>query len=160
MNGSSPSDEMSHGSELVLLTGTTGYVGGRLLSRLEQRGVRVRCLSRRPEALSGRVGSTTETVAGDVLDPDVPCRRRCGASARPTTFVHSLGAVRDSRKRIGGPRRTSLTPLASRAFVGSSTWEGSVIPTKHFPSTCATVRKRAICCGNTTRRSLSSGPRS
>jgi uncharacterized protein YbjT (DUF2867 family) len=52
---------------LVLLTGATGYVGGRLLSRLEQRAVRVRCLSRRPEALRGRMGSTTETVAGDVL---------------------------------------------------------------------------------------------
>ena len=50
----------------VLLTGATGYVGGRLLSKLEQRGVRVRCLTRRPEALRGRVGSTTEAVAGDV----------------------------------------------------------------------------------------------
>jgi uncharacterized protein YbjT (DUF2867 family) len=54
---------------LVLLTGATGHVGGRLLSRLEQRAVRVRCLSRRPEALRGGMGSTTETVAGAVLAP-------------------------------------------------------------------------------------------
>ena len=34
---------------LVLLTGATGYVGGRLLPVLERAGVRVRCMARRPE---------------------------------------------------------------------------------------------------------------
>ena len=46
----------------------TGYVGGRLLSLLEQRGALVRCLPAQPEALRRRVGTSTETVAGDVLD--------------------------------------------------------------------------------------------
>lgn len=55
---------------LILLTGATGYVGGRLLHALEQRGERVRCLSRRPEVLRGRVASETEVVAGDVLRPE------------------------------------------------------------------------------------------
>jgi uncharacterized protein YbjT (DUF2867 family) len=36
----------------ILLTGATGYVGGRLLSLLEQRGALVRCLARRPEAFA------------------------------------------------------------------------------------------------------------
>jgi uncharacterized protein YbjT (DUF2867 family) len=54
----------------VLLTGATGYVGGRLLRRLEASdGHRVRCLTRRPEVLSGRTGRHTEVVGGDVLDP-------------------------------------------------------------------------------------------
>ena len=53
---------------LILLTGATGYVGGRLLRALEQAGHRVRCLARRPESLKGRVAGTTEVVAGDVLD--------------------------------------------------------------------------------------------
>ena len=53
---------------LILLTGATGYVGGRLLKALEQAGHRVRCLARRPEFLSGRVAGPTEIVAGDVLD--------------------------------------------------------------------------------------------
>ena len=52
---------------VVLLTGATGYVGGRLLKALEQAGHRVRCLARRPEFLSGRVAGSTEVVAGDVL---------------------------------------------------------------------------------------------
>ena len=34
--------------ELVLLTGATGYVGGRLLRALEADGRRLRCMARRP----------------------------------------------------------------------------------------------------------------
>lgn len=55
---------------MILLTGATGYVGGRLLRVLEERGERVRCLSRRPEFLAGRVGPRTEVVQGDVLRPE------------------------------------------------------------------------------------------
>ncbi len=55
-------------SKLILLTGATGYVGGRLLHALEAAGYRVRCLSRHPEALRQRVARTTEVVKGDVLD--------------------------------------------------------------------------------------------
>ena len=52
----------------ILLTGATGYVGGRLLRRLEARGVRVRCLARRPEFLRDRVAPSTEVIQGDLLD--------------------------------------------------------------------------------------------
>jgi uncharacterized protein YbjT (DUF2867 family) len=54
---------------MLLLTGSTGYVGGRLLRRLEQEGVPVRCLCRDPEALRWRVGPGTELVPGDLLQP-------------------------------------------------------------------------------------------
>jgi uncharacterized protein YbjT (DUF2867 family) len=52
----------------ILLTGASGYVGGRLLRSLESQGFRVRCLARRPEALQQKTGPSTEVVAGDVLD--------------------------------------------------------------------------------------------
>jgi len=52
----------------VLLTGATGYIGGRLLPLLEDGGYRVRCLVRQPERLSGRAAPTTEVVTGDVLE--------------------------------------------------------------------------------------------
>ena len=54
---------------MVLLTGATGYVGGRLLHRLEAGGAhRVRCLTRRPEPLAARVADGTEVAAGDALE--------------------------------------------------------------------------------------------
>lgn len=89
-------------SKLVLLTGATGYVGGRLLPLLEQQGVRVRCLTRRPEAIRERVGTTTEMIAGDVLD----FASLAGAFQGIDTayyFVHSMGADRDfaEQDRIG-----------------------------------------------------------
>jgi len=61
---------MNRERELVLLTGATGYVGGRLLRALESEGRRLRCMARRPEYLRARVGEGTEVVAGDVLKPE------------------------------------------------------------------------------------------
>lgn len=54
--------------KLILLTGATGYIGGRLLKALEAQGSRIRCLARQPEFLRSRVAVGTEVVAGDVLD--------------------------------------------------------------------------------------------
>jgi nucleoside-diphosphate-sugar epimerase len=39
----------------ILLSGATGYIGGRLLRALEAGGNKVRCLARRPERLRGQV---------------------------------------------------------------------------------------------------------
>jgi uncharacterized protein YbjT (DUF2867 family) len=54
---------------MYLLTGATGYIGGRLLRRLERDGLSVRCLCRNPEALGGRMAPGTEMVRGDLLQP-------------------------------------------------------------------------------------------
>lgn len=56
------------GTSLILLTGASGYIGGRLLPSLEQAGYRLRCLARHPEILKPKVGPSTEVVVGDVLD--------------------------------------------------------------------------------------------
>jgi uncharacterized protein YbjT (DUF2867 family) len=54
---------------MYLLTGGTGYVGGRLLRRLERDRAPVRCLCRDPEALRWRVAPGTEVVRADLLQP-------------------------------------------------------------------------------------------
>ncbi len=78
----------------ILLTGATGYVGGRLLPRLEEHGCLVRCMSRRPDALRGRVARTTEVVAGDVLDANSLATALDGVEVA-YYFVHSMGARSD-----------------------------------------------------------------
>ncbi|HNP29441.1 MAG: SDR family oxidoreductase [Nitrospira sp.] len=75
---------------MILLTGATGYVGGRLLGRLEQEGRQVRCLARRPEHLNARVGPGVEVVAGDVFDPDSLARGMRDVEAA-YYLVHSMG---------------------------------------------------------------------
>ncbi|HUQ42594.1 MAG TPA: NAD(P)H-binding protein [Candidatus Limnocylindrales bacterium] len=52
----------------VLLTGASGYVGGRLLRALAARGTPVRCLTRRPASFDQSLRSTSEIVRGDCLD--------------------------------------------------------------------------------------------
>src|SRR5690349_17936832 len=51
----------------ILLTGATGYVGGRLLGRLLERGHQVRCFVRRPDEFRKRVPSEVEVSGGDAL---------------------------------------------------------------------------------------------
>ncbi len=77
---------------LILLTGASGYVGGRLLPALEARAHAVRCLARRPEHLDGRTGPGTEVVAGDVLDPDSLAAALKGVEVA-YYLVHSMGSA-------------------------------------------------------------------
>jgi uncharacterized protein YbjT (DUF2867 family) len=74
----------------VLLTGATGYVGGRLLAELERRGVALRCFVRRPEALRGRAAPSTELAAGDALDAQAVARA-LGAVDAAYYLIHSMG---------------------------------------------------------------------
>ena len=76
---------------LILLTGATGYVGGRLLRVLEREGYRLRCLARHPEVLKSRVSPSTEVVAGDVLDRASLDAALSGVKAA-YYLVHSMGA--------------------------------------------------------------------
>ncbi len=141
-------------AERVLLTGATGYVGGRLLRVLESRGYCVRCMARNPQRLASRVGRNTEVVQGDVMDP---AALRSAISGVSVAFylVHSMGSSRrfdeedriaarefgraaaDARVRrivyLGGlGRGDRLSPhLASRQEVGRILRESGV-PTIEF----------------------------
>src|SRR6185369_364936 len=77
----------------VLLTGATGYIGGRLLRRFEQRGRPVRCLVRQPARL-GPTHSTTDVVQGDCLDERTFDRALTGIDTA-YYLVHSMAAGRD-----------------------------------------------------------------
>jgi uncharacterized protein YbjT (DUF2867 family) len=83
---------MVGGKPLTLLTGATGYVGGRLLKALEQTGHHVRCLARRPEFLRARVAQATEVVSGDVLDRGTLAAAMEGVQSA-YYLIHSMGST-------------------------------------------------------------------
>src|SRR3989337_4164217 len=78
-------------SRLILLTGASCYVGGRLLAALEAAGHRVRRLARHPEFLKPRVAPTTQVVKGDVLDPASLAAALVGVDTA-YYLVHAMGS--------------------------------------------------------------------
>ena len=83
----------------VLVTGATGFVGGRLAAALVSRGYRVRALSRRTSGLDDLERLGVEVVRGDLADSASLVR---AASGVPLVF-HAAGRVSD-----WGPREAFL----------------------------------------------------
>lgn len=81
-------------NQRILLTGATGYIGGRLLLLLEDLGYPVRCLTRRATSLDSPVGRNRELVKGDVLDPISLAPAMNGIDVA-FYFVHSMGSTAD-----------------------------------------------------------------
>jgi uncharacterized protein YbjT (DUF2867 family)/uncharacterized protein YndB with AHSA1/START domain len=83
----------------ILVTGATGYIGGRLVPRLLDAGRPVRCLVRDPARLQGRRWrDDVEIVTGDVLQPDSLAAALRGVDVA-YYLVHSLGAGADFHRR-------------------------------------------------------------
>ena len=85
---------------LILLTGGTGYIGGRLIRLLEATGRPLRVMVRDPARLRPchpstsfvpRVADTTQLVQGDVFDTPSLTRALAGVDTA-YYLVHSLGA--------------------------------------------------------------------
>jgi uncharacterized protein YbjT (DUF2867 family) len=85
----------------ILVTGATGYVGGRLVPQLLARGHAVRCMVRDPARLQGRPwAAQAEIVRGDVLDADSLVPVLAGIEVA-YYLVHSLGTGPDLPRRPG-----------------------------------------------------------
>lgn len=103
----------------ALVTGATGYIGGRLVPELLAAGFDVRCLARDPAKLRDRPWSgDVEVVKGDVSDAEVvqeACTRRDVAYY----LVHSLGTGKRFARRdrdmaqtfAGGARAAGVTRI-------------------------------------------------
>ncbi|MEO8196484.1 MAG: SDR family oxidoreductase [Thermoanaerobaculia bacterium] len=83
----------------ILVTGATGYVGGRLVPRLLAAGCEVRCLARDPERLAGRPWrDRVEVVAGDALAPATLGPALAGIDVA-YYLIHSLGTGEEFARR-------------------------------------------------------------
>jgi uncharacterized protein YbjT (DUF2867 family) len=84
-------------SDLILVTGATGYVGGRLIPALLDAGYRVRAMGRSLEKVGCRPWSghsRVELVEGDVLD--LESMKRAAAGCRVAYYlVHSMIAQKE-----------------------------------------------------------------
>ncbi len=94
----------------VLVTGATGYIGGRLVARLLAAGYRVRCVAREPRKLGARPwvnDPRVEVVPCDVSnrEPLVDAMRGCGAAYY---LVHSMMAA--------GPAYRQRDRMLARTF--------------------------------------------
>ncbi len=75
-----------------LVTGASGYIGGRLVPELLEAGHSVRCLARSPDKLRDHPwASAVESVRGDVTDPDSVAEALRGIDVA-YYLVHSLGS--------------------------------------------------------------------
>lgn len=99
----------------ILVTGATGYIGGRLVPRLLDAGHEVRCVARNPQKLSLHPWRPrVEVVAGDVLDERAIKEALVGCDAA-VYLVHSMAAGSGFTRL---DRRAALTFRTAAADAG------------------------------------------
>lgn len=132
-----------HGAEKLncLVTGASGYIGGRLVPELLKAGHRVRCLARSPGKLRDYPwAAAVETVSGDVTDAESVAAAMRGIDVA-YYLVHSLGSgsgFEDTDRRAA--RIFAERAHAHAAYGASSISAGSprgTYPSGPSPRTCA-----------------------
>jgi uncharacterized protein YbjT (DUF2867 family) len=92
-------------SNRILVTGATGYVGGRLVPHLLDAGYKVRALVRNPSQLEGRHWlDRVEVVQGDALDSKALAigMKECWAAYY---LIHSMSHIEDFEQRDAAAAR-------------------------------------------------------
>ena len=109
----------------ILVTGATGYIGGRLVPRLLDAGHEVRCLARNPQKLSLHTWrDRVEVVAGDVLDERSLKEALIGCEAA-VYLVHSMAAGADF-SRLDRRAAANFRDAAADAGVGRIVYLGAL----------------------------------
>jgi uncharacterized protein YbjT (DUF2867 family) len=124
---------------LILVTGATGYIGGRLIPELLGRGFAVRVLARHPERLRDHPWiDDVEVVAGDAADPAALDRAMAGVGTA-YYLLHSLGSGPDF-ERTEATIASTFADAAHRHAVGRIVYLGGL---SHDPELSPHMRSRA-----------------
>jgi uncharacterized protein YbjT (DUF2867 family) len=118
---------MDNSGKVILVTGATGYIGGRLVSRLLAEGHRVRVVVRSPEKLKDVPwADRVEIARGDLQDPDT-MKAACSGVEALYYLVHSMGSGRgfDSRESAIA---TTVAAAATASGVGRIIYLGGLHP--------------------------------
>ena len=143
---------------VVLLTGASGYVGGRLIPLLEQQPVVLRCLARNPDKLRPLVKEPTQIVRGDVLDPPSLDEAMQGVHTA-YYLVHLMSGSKDFEKedRQAAANFAQAAKTAGSA-AASFTWVGwATTPIRNSRRTYAVVTRSAKSCEIRASKPSSSG---
>jgi uncharacterized protein YbjT (DUF2867 family) len=118
---------------MELVTGSTGYVGGRLVARLLSEGRPVRAMSRDPSRFDPPPGA--EAVAADVLS-GVGLREALDGCSTAYYLVHSMEASAGGEHFSDRDRRAAenFAAAASDAAVERVIYLGGLTPTDGKPS--------------------------
>lgn len=112
--------------KLILLTGATGYVGGRLAPKLLEAGWRVRCFVRDPSRLQGRAWlRQVEVVQGDASQPGDLASAMRGAHAA-YYLIHGIQGGKVNAERDLHIART-FAQAAEEADVGRIIYLGELV---------------------------------
>jgi uncharacterized protein YbjT (DUF2867 family) len=110
---------------LILVSGATGYVGGRLVPHLLAAGHRVRCLVRDPSRLQGRGWlPQVEVATGDVLRPAGLAGALAGVDVA-YYFIHSMAGGTGFHERDVAAAR-GFARAAAEAGVGRIVYLGGL----------------------------------
>lgn len=129
-----PSDQKGAEGKMIVITGTTGQVGGEVLRRLAQIDIPVRALVRDPAKAEAARRSGVETVKGDFAEPETLDRALEGADAVflqcanvPEQVELESNAV-DAALRAGVRRVVKLSILGAQAGspVPFRDWHGRI----------------------------------
>ncbi|GAA3891870.1 SDR family oxidoreductase [Leifsonia kafniensis] len=108
-------------STRILVTGATGYIGGRLVPLLLEAGYDVRVLVRSPEKLRDVPwASRVEVMRGDLLDPDSLAVALDGVTAL-YYLVHSMGQSTSSGEEFERREAQGASNLAVAARAAGAT---------------------------------------